>query len=157
MYGDDGFGLQKFAGDDCILGVHGEVAADGDDGRIKRVETLQELHVAEQGGVTCIVQLGAIKVYDKATSVTACNATAVEGERDANLAKWEGEGAAQVHAMGFATVFTGQNSDFVGGDNGGVVCLCNFKCISDVVEVRMADEDVIAFNVCGLEAFGVAV
>ena len=99
MYGDNVFCLQQLAGDKCIIGVHSEVAADRKHCIVKGVELWQQLHIAEECGVTGKVQLGAVEINDDTAGVTAGNATAVEGQRQAYLAERKLKGAAKMCAL----------------------------------------------------------
>ena len=87
--------LQQLAGDKCIIGVHSEVAADRKHCVFKGVELGQQLHIAKQCGVTGEVQLSAVEINDDAAGVTAGNAAAVEGQRQAYLAEGKLKGAAR--------------------------------------------------------------
>ena len=102
MYGDNVFCLQQLAGDKCIIGVHSEVAADRQNCIFKSIELGQQLHIAEECGVTGEVQLRAVEINDNAAGVTTGNAAAVEGQCQAYLAEGKLKGAAKMHSVCFA-------------------------------------------------------
>lgn len=91
---DDVFCLEKFCGDGCIFWTHGEVVADGENSIVEGVKSLKKLHVAEDGGVTGKVELGAVKINDESTGMSSGDAAAVKGRGDPDFAKGELAGSA---------------------------------------------------------------
>lgn len=157
MYGDNVFCLQQLAGDKCIIGVHSEVAADGKHCVFKSIELGQQLHITEECGVTGEVQLSAVKIDDDTAGVTAGNAAAVEGQRQAYLAEGKLKGAAKMHSVCFAAGILRQTADFGSGDDGSVTIFGDFKGTAQMVEVTVADENIINLDVFGGESFRVIV
>lgn len=157
MYGDNVFCLQQLAGDKCIIGVHSEVAADRKHCVFKGVELGQQLHIAKQCSVTGEVQLSAVEINDDAAGVTAGNAAAVEGQRQAYLAEGKLKGAAKMHSVRFAAGFLRQTADFGSRDDGSVTIFGDFKGTAQMVEVTVADENIINLNVFGGESFRIIV
>lgn len=157
MYGNNVFCLQQLAGDKCIIGVHSEVAADRKHCVFKSIELGQQLHIAEECGVTCEVQLSAVEIDDDAAGVTAGNAAAVEGQCQAYLAEGKLKGAAKMHSVCFAAGILRQTADFGSGDDGSVTIFGDFKGTAQMVEVTVADENIINLNVFGGESFRIIV
>ena len=150
------FGLQQLAGDERIVRVHGEVAADGQNSVVERVELGQQLHIAEESGVAGKVQLGAVEVEHYAAGMTAGNACAVEGEGETNLAERELEGAAEVHSVSLAASLLCQTADFSSRDDGCITILGDFKSAAEMVEMTVADEDVVDLDIFSGQTFRVA-
>lgn len=157
MYGDNVFCLQQLAGDKCIIGVHSEVAADRKHCVFKNIELGQQLHIAEECGVTGEVQLSAVEIDDDTAGVTAGNAAAVEGQCQAYLAEGKLKGAAKMHSVCFAAGILRQTTDFGSGDDGSVTIFGDFKGTAQMVEVTVADENIINLDVFGGESFRVIV
>ena len=109
--------------------MHGKVVADRQYGVIERVKALQKLHIAVKRGVAGKVQFGAVKIYNKAAGMAACYTAAVEGWRNAYMAKIKFVGAAKVHAAAY----------FGGGNYRGIAGFGNFKSAADMVKMCMGN------------------
>lgn len=71
--------------------------------------------------------------------MAACYAAAVEGRRNAYMAKIKFVGSAKVHAVCFNTGFTGKAANFCGGNYRGIAGFGNFKSVADMVKMCMGN------------------
>ena len=72
-------------------------------------------------------------------STAACYAAAMEGRRNAYMAKIKFVGAAKVHAVRVNTGFSGKSAYFGGGNYRGIAGFGNFKSAADMVKMCMGN------------------
>ena len=140
-----------------VVRIHGEVAADGDDGVMEGVQVLQQLHIAEQAGISRKVEGGAVEINDETAGMAAGDTASVEGQSHTHFAEGELVGAAQVHGVGAAACLSGGSGDLSGGDDQGVALFRQFEGAAQMVVMEVGDEDVVHLQVLALDVAGIAV
>ncbi len=153
MAADDVVASDKVAGQHGVMVVHGEVRADGQNGRRqRRANARDELHVRRQGGVSGHVEHSVGRVEHEAHRFAAVaavgEAAAVYGIDHLHAPKVKGPPATLIHRVPLEALSGVVGVDFPDAydDSARVVFHHRFH-VGHVVAVRVGEENVVAPNI----------
>jgi hypothetical protein len=78
MHAHDVFAFEKVSGSDSVINIHGQVAADTQDGKFEFGCFADELHIQREGGVAGVIKIG-IRGLDHETAGAAAVSTIGQG------------------------------------------------------------------------------
>ena len=78
MHAHDVFALQKVSGTDGVINIHGQIAADAQDGKFEFGCFADEFHVQREGGIAGVIKIG-IRGLDHETAGAAAVSTIGQG------------------------------------------------------------------------------
>ena len=150
---DNQFGLDKRHRGERVVGTHGEVVADAQNGDVHRFGG-EQFHIVRQGGVTGNIDLVAGQVDQKTSRITAVGAIRqprpVVGNGHLDPAKREIPAPADMHGVHvFHTLFTQPAGDFKIGDHRGTRAPGNGHRVAHVIEVPVGEQDIIGLQIIG--------
>jgi hypothetical protein len=78
MHAHDVFALEKVSGTDGVINIHGQIAADAQDGKFEFGSFADEFHIQREGGVAGVIKIG-IRGLDHETAGAAAVRTIGQG------------------------------------------------------------------------------
>jgi hypothetical protein len=78
MHAHDRFAWEKVSGTDGVINIHGQIAADAQDGKFEFGGFADELHIQREGGVAGVIKIG-IRGLDHETAGAAAVSTIGQG------------------------------------------------------------------------------
>ena len=163
--GNDAGGVDELDGFEGVVGPHGVVVADGEEGEVD-AGFADEFHIAEEGGVGGVVDGGTVLEFEEeaggvAAVTAAWDGRSVEGEGEFDVDPAEVVTAAVLHAV---DVFEGLGvgleplPDFEVGDDGRAGAFGDLEGVAEVVFVSVGDENEVGVDgIGGGGGLGVAV
>ncbi|VBB46099.1 hypothetical protein TRIP_B40026 [uncultured Desulfatiglans sp.] len=145
MDGDDPLRLEQLHRPEGVVGPHGEVVSDRQDGQIDAF-LADQFHVVEKTGIAGMVNLPALDGEEEAAGVAAVGAVrqngAVVGDRQLDAPPWEVEPSADVHRVGvFDALGREPVLDLEIGDRRGMGAFRDRHGIAHMVAVAVRDQD----------------